>query len=100
MISETVGKMIMGDLDKETGLSRVTCNTVASMQMFCKCGSVLDQKTVRVVTAKTPIRRVVRGFCQNCWDLSGPDIIDAAETTGTDCLVECWDGIVFKQGEV
>ena len=99
-IESIITEALTGTTDKDVAMCRVTCNTVASQAMFCKCGDILDQQTVVAVTVKTPSRRVIQGFCSKCWEQIEPAIMDAAKETGTPILVETWNGIEFSQGDV
>ena len=99
-MEEIITEALLGTTDKETAMCRVSCNAVASQQMFCSCDRVLGQEKVVVCTVKTPKRRVVQGFCLDCWDRKQDRIFEAAKVTQTPILVEGWSGVIFKQGEV
>ena len=100
MLGEILADVILNGADPEVATSRVGCNAVASSQMFCVCGNVLDQRTVTVITVKTPLRRVVIGQCPTCYNKSEAEYLEAAKITETPILIENWDGVKFKQGEV
>lgn len=90
-IEQTIGQCILGQITQDVAFARVTCNAVASQQIFCHCGKVLDQKTIVVVTVETPKRKVVQGFCPTCWEAKKQDILHAAKVTETPLLIETWE---------
>ena len=116
-IKQIVTEALTGTTDAEVAACRVTCNAVASQQMFCTgCNRILDQQTITVVTVKTPKRlreegvtnppperRVVIGLCPDCWtnnEKYQKAVYEAMEHTQTPTLIENWGGIVFQQGDV
>lgn len=56
-----IGEAMFGD--RERGMDRVTCKMVASTQMFCPCGDVLDQESVVVLEVDG---KTVKGYCPDC----------------------------------
>ena len=44
-----IGETLLDVIPKDLGIARMTCNLAARTQMFCRCGSVLDQSTVQVL---------------------------------------------------
>lgn len=99
-VGDILADVLLNGGDPDLATSRVGCQAIASRQMFCGCGAVLDMETVTLITVKTPIRRIVVGQCPTCYVQNEPDYIDAAKLTGTPIVIEDWNGVKFRQGEV
>lgn len=62
---EMIGRAILGDeQEKDIQLNRVECKLQASHRMFCKCGNVLDQRTVEILRDERGETRAVS--CPDC----------------------------------
>lgn len=62
---EMIGRAILGDeQEKEKQLNRVECKLQASHRMFCKCGNILDQRTVEIL--RDDKGETIAVYCPEC----------------------------------
>jgi len=84
---EIIGRAMLGMDDADTAERRYTCKLVASRQMFCPCGTVLDQSSVVVLEGPG----VTRGYCGNHAEQLPDLAASAAKNAGQTLTLTTWD---------
>ena len=85
-----IGEAIMatGD-DRDLAMCRLSCKMWASEQMFCSCGSVLDQEDVIVIEADG---KEVKAICSECLEKVRDLLIEKVYSGKVSISLISWSG--------
>jgi NAD(P)H-hydrate repair Nnr-like enzyme with NAD(P)H-hydrate dehydratase domain len=86
---QLVGEALLDD-NREQSMRRITCKTVASTQMFCGCGDVLDQRTVCVLETQDG-KKTYAACCPACRTTQSAQISAMASKHNLQLVWLNWD---------
>lgn len=84
---EIIGRAMLGMDDASTAERRYTCKAVASRQMFCPCGKVLDQSSIIVLEGPG----IMRGYCSDHAEQLPSLAAEAAKNAGQALTLSTWN---------
>jgi hypothetical protein len=85
-----IGQALLGG-DREQSMRRIACKTVASTQMVCGCGDVLDQRTVCVLETQDG-SKTLAACCPACKEKQAPEIAAIAADKNWSLVWLTWNG--------